>query len=102
MKSATADVGLGAVMAWIKVTDPLGHPVWLSVEQLVRIRPCLAGIDFPAPDARTAHDRKSSDMKSSDMALAKSIVDLVTGVQAVRETQDEIIEHIRNARKEGD
>jgi hypothetical protein len=86
-------------MAWIKVTDPLGHPVYLSVEQLVRIRPCVAGIDFlaPAPEARAERDRKNSDM-----ALAKSIVDLVTGVQAVRETQDEILERIRNARKEDD
>jgi hypothetical protein len=88
-------------MAWIKVTDPLGHPVWLSVEQIVRIRPYTAGIDFPAPapDARTAHDHKNSDIA---LAAAKSIVDLVTGVQAVRETQDDVIERIRNARKDDD
>jgi hypothetical protein len=89
-------------MAWIKVTDPLGHPVWLSVGQLVRIRPCVAGIDFPAPapDAGMARDRSSDP--AGKMALAKSIVDLVTGVQAVRETQDEILERVRQARKEDD
>jgi hypothetical protein len=89
-------------MAWIKVTDPLGHPVYLCVEQLVRIRACVAGIDFPAPatDARTARDRVSE--VSPALALAKSFVDLVTGLQAVRETQDEILERIRNARTEDD
>jgi hypothetical protein len=91
----------GEVMAWIKVTDPLGHPVWLSVEQIVRIRPYMAGIDFPAPapDGRTPHDHKDGDIA---LAAAKSIVDLVSGVQAVRETQDDVIERIRNAQKEDD
>jgi uncharacterized protein YlzI (FlbEa/FlbD family) len=69
-------------MAWIKVTDPQGHPIYLSAEQLVRIRPCIAG--------------------AGDLASAKSIVDLVNGMQAVRETQDEIIERIENARKDED
>ena len=88
-------------MAWIKVTDPLGHPVWLCVEQLIRVRPFLAGIDSlaAAADAGTAHDHKNSDMAPAP-SLAKSIVDLVTGQQAVRETQDEVIERIRNAGKD--
>jgi hypothetical protein len=86
-------------MAWIKVTDPLGNPVYLSVEQLVRIRPCVAGIDFPAPAPDTRAER---DRKNSNMALARSIVDLVTGVQAVRETQEEILERIGNALKADD
>jgi hypothetical protein len=81
-------------MAWIKVTNPQGHPVYLCVEQLVRIRPCLAGADFPIPEG------KIQDSKNCDMASARSIIDLVTGVQAVRETQDEIIERIKNAREE--
>jgi hypothetical protein len=90
-------------MAWINVTDPLGNPVWLCVEQLVRIRPCLIGIDVPAPvpDAKTARDRNNSDI-SPAFSQARSIVDLVIGVQAVRETQDEILERIRKAGKEDD
>jgi hypothetical protein len=85
-------------MAWIKVTDPLGHPVWLSVEQIVRIRPYMAGIDFPGPtpDARAVHDH------SDTVLAAKSIIDLVAGVQAVRETPDDVIDRIRRARKEDD
>jgi hypothetical protein len=94
-------------MTWIKMTDPLGNPVWLCVEQLVRIRQCLAGIDFPAPDAKTPDTKTARDRKSSDMppalAQARSIIDLVTGgVQAVRETQDEILERIRGAGKQDD
>ncbi len=69
-------------MAWIRVTDPQGHPIYLSAEQLVRIRPCIEG--------------------TGDLASAKSIVDLVNGMQAVLETQDKIIEHIRNAGKDED
>jgi hypothetical protein len=67
-------------MAWIKVTDPQGHSIYLSAEQLVRIRPVIAG--------------------TGDPAAATSIVDLVNGVQAVRETQTEIIERIKNALKD--
>ena len=84
-------------MAWIKVTDPQGHSVYLSVEQLVRIRPILAGVDFPA---LAPEDKMQRDRKNGDMASARSIVDLVTGVQAVQETQGEIIERIRKARDE--
>jgi hypothetical protein len=69
-------------MAWIKLTDPQEHPIYLSAEQLVRIRPCIAG--------------------AGDLASARSIVDLVNGMQAVRETQDEIIERIKNAHKDED
>ena len=57
-------------MAWIKVTDPQGHPVYLCAEQLVRIRPCIAGVGDPPS--------------------AKSIIDLASGMQAVRETPDEV------------
>jgi hypothetical protein len=86
-------------MAWIKVTDPKGHTVRLCVEQLVRIRPCIAGVDFAAPaaDARAQHDRRNGDMSA-----AQSIIDLVAGMQAVQEPQDEIIERIRTARREDD
>ena len=69
-------------MAWIKLTDPQGHPIYLSLDQLVRIRPCIAG--------------------AGDPASAKSVVDLVNGTQATRETQDEIIERIKNASKDED
>ena len=69
-------------MAWIKVTDPLGHPIYLCAEQLVRIRPCIAG--------------------AGDLASAKSIIDLASGMQAVRETQDELIASIKNAGKDED
>jgi uncharacterized protein YlzI (FlbEa/FlbD family) len=72
----------GIRMAWIKVTDPQGHPIYVSPEQVVRIRPCIAG--------------------AGDPASAKSVVDLVNGTQAVRETQDEIIERIKNAGKDED
>jgi hypothetical protein len=86
-------------MAWIKVTDPQGHPIYLSVDQLVRIRPCIAGADFlpPSPDTRLPHDQKDGGLAS-----AKSIIDLVSGMQAVRETQDEIIERVKNAGKDED
>jgi hypothetical protein len=83
-------------MAWIKVTGPQGHTVHLCVEQLVRLRPCIMDVDFPAPAA----DAKVHGSKNGDMSAAQSIIDLVTGMQAVRETQDEIIERIKKARKE--
>jgi hypothetical protein len=67
-------------MVWIKLTDPQGHPIYLSLDQLVRIRPCIAG--------------------AGDPPSAKSIVDLVNGTQAVRETQDEIIWRTNNAGKD--
>ena len=69
-------------MVWIKLTDPQGHPVYLSLDQLVRIRPCIAGAGVPPS--------------------AKSIVDLVNGTQAVRETPDEIIWRTKNADKDED
>jgi hypothetical protein len=69
-------------MAWIKVTDPQGHPIYLNAEQLVRIRPVIAG--------------------TGDLTSATSIIDLVIGVQAVRETQIEIMERIKNAGNDED
>jgi hypothetical protein len=69
-------------MVWIKLTDPQGHPVYLSQEQLVRIRPSIAG--------------------AGDPASAKSVVDLVNGSQATRETQDEIMARIKDADKDED
>ena len=85
-------------MAWINVTGPQGHLIYLNVEQLIRIRPCIPGADFlPAsPDAR------ARDHQGGDLSSAKSMIDLVTGVQAVRETPDEIIERIKNAGKDED
>jgi hypothetical protein len=78
MKSGSGEMR----MEWIKLTDPQGHPIYLSLDQLVRIRPCIAG--------------------AGDPESAKSIVDLVNGTQAVRETQDEIIERTKNAGKNED
>jgi hypothetical protein len=78
MKSGSGEIR----MVWIKLTDPQGHPIYLSLDQLVRIRPCIAG--------------------AGDPASAKSIVDLVNGTQAVRETQDEIIWRTKNADKDED
>ncbi len=86
-------------MSWIKVTDPQGHPVYLSVDQLVRIRPCIIGADFLPLPAGTAlpNERKDGDLRS-----AKSIIDLASGMQAVRETLDDIIKQIKNAGKDED
>jgi hypothetical protein len=78
MKSGSGEIRMG----WIKLTDPQGHPVYLSPEQIVRIRPCIAG--------------------AGDPASARSVVDLVNGTQATRETQDEIIGRIKNADKDED
>jgi len=78
MKSGSREIR----MVWIKLTDPQGHPVHLSLDQLVRIRPCIAGVGDPA--------------------YAKSVVDLVNGTQAVRETPDEIIWRTKNADKDED
>jgi len=78
MKSGSGEIR----MVWIKLTDPQGHPVYLSLDQLVRIRPCIAG--------------------AGDPAYAKSVVDLVNGTQAVRETPDEIIWRTKDADKDED
>jgi hypothetical protein len=69
----------GTTMAWIKVTDPKRHALYLRTDQLVRIRPAIEG--------------------TGDLASAKSIVDLAGGMQAVLETQEEIIDRIREAEK---
>jgi hypothetical protein len=68
-------------------------PNLFSVEQLVRIRPCMAGADFLPP---------SPDTKHGDLTSAKSVIDLVSGMQAVRKTPDEIIERVGNADKDED
>jgi len=86
-------------MAWIKVTDPQGHRLYLCVEQMVRIRPCISGGDLlaPSPDAKMQRDHRDSDLAS-----ARSIIDLVSGMQAVRETPDDIMEHINGAGRDKD
>lgn len=87
-------------MGWIEVSDPEGHSIYPSIDQLVRIRPSSPGADFlaPRPDTRMQQDRKDGDLTS-----AKSIIDLVSGgMQAVLETQDEIIARIRNAGRDDD
>jgi hypothetical protein len=66
-------------MAWIKVTDPKRHPICLKTDQFVRIRPVIEG--------------------TGDLASANSIVDLVSGMQAVLETQDEVMDRIKKAEK---
>jgi hypothetical protein len=57
-------------MAWITLTEPNGNAVWLSSDQLVRIRIPATGEAQPA---------------------AKAIVDLGNGQQAVQETPDQIV-----------
>jgi hypothetical protein len=60
----------------------------------------MPGVDFlaPSPDTRTQRDRKDGDLTS-----AKSIIDLASGgMQAVLETQDEIIERIKNTGRDDD
>jgi len=90
-------------MTWIKMSDPQGHPLSLSLslctEQMVRIRPPIAGADFlpSPPDTRMPRDHKDADLTS-----ARSIIDLASGMQAVRETADEIIKCIKNAGKDED
>ena len=86
-------------MTWIKVTDPQGHPLYLCTEQMVRIRPCMAGADFLPSPADTTMPR---DHKDGDLTSARSIIDLASGMQAVRETADEIIKCIKNAGKDED
>jgi hypothetical protein len=41
-------------------------------------------------------DTRESHRKDGDLTSAKSIVDLVNGIQAVRESQDEIVERIED------
>ena len=86
-------------MTWIKVTDPQGHPLYLCTEQMVRIRPYIAGADFlpSPPDTRMPRDHRDGDLTS-----ARSIIDLASGIQAVRETPDEIIKCVKNADKDED
>jgi hypothetical protein len=58
-------------MAWIKLTDPEGNPVELSVEQMVLIRTPVSGEVDPR---------------------AKAVIDLANGhLQAVRESLDSVV-----------
>jgi hypothetical protein len=66
----------------IKVTDPQGNPTYLRADQIVRVR-CV----ITAP---------------GEPKLGNSIVDLVSGMQVVRETQEEIIEQLERANKDTD
>jgi hypothetical protein len=60
-------------MAWIQVTDLVGRTVYLSTEQVVRVRPFVPANDAPpASGSHGPHDHKDIDMTS-----AKSVVDLV-------------------------
>jgi hypothetical protein len=62
---------VGGLMAWIKLTDPDGNPVELSVEQMVLVRTAGSGEVDPR---------------------AKAVVDLSNGhLQAVRESLDAVI-----------
>ena len=73
------------MIGWIKVTNPKKTPVYLSVDQLMRVRPCVKGVDFTPPD---------------DLSAANAIIDLTTGMQAVLETPDKIMELIQEALKD--
>ena len=86
-------------MAWIKVTDPQGHPLYLCIEQMVRIRPCIPGGDFLASSPDTTMQRAR---REGDLASARSIIDLVSGMQAVQETPDGIMELINSAGRDKD
>jgi hypothetical protein len=62
---------MGAFMTWIKLTDPAGNAVQLSVEQLVLVRkPATGEVD----------------------ERAKAVLDLSNGhLQAVRETPEDVM-----------
>jgi hypothetical protein len=62
--------------------EPKKTAVYLSVDQLMRVRPCVQGVDFTPP---------------SDLSAANSIIDLATGMQAVLETPAKIMELIEEA-----
>ena len=81
-------------MAWIKVTGPEGHLVYLCIEQIMRVRLNIAQADSPpASNSRaSSHDRREGEWSS-----AKTIVDLVNGLQAVRETQAEVMTLLKDA-----
>ena len=84
-------------MAWIEVTDSGGHTVYLSTEQMVRIRPVVVGVDIASPPPSRGRSR---NRKEADMSSALAIADLTSGQQAVRETPEEIIKRIRAAHRE--
>ena len=60
-------------MAWIQVTTPDGKAAYLSVDQLVRVRPPVGEVD----------------------SQAKAVVDLTAGQQATLESIDEIMQKIK-------
>jgi hypothetical protein len=80
-------------MAWIKVTDPEGHPVYVCVEQMIRLR--LNVVVAPSPSSAGSHAQASP--KPGEWATVQSIIDLTNGVQAVQETQDQILALIEDA-----
>jgi len=87
------------MIGWIKVTNPEGLEVFLCVEQLIRVRQAVAGADFPAPPpaARPARDRKPDEPPAP-----QAVIDLTNGSQAVRETQKEVMELLKEAIKEAE
>src|SRR5258707_3239170 len=87
MKSGSGEIRMG----WIKLTDPQGHPVYLSPEQIVRIRPCIAGAGDPA-SARSVVDLPLPTLPRKRGRVGRGL----------RETQDEIIGRIKNADKDED
>jgi hypothetical protein len=80
-------------MGWIQVSDLVGRTVYISTEQLVRVRPFVAPNDAPAAG-------KGRAGKEIDMSAAKSVLDLVGIQQTVREAPDEIMKRIEIASRE--
>jgi hypothetical protein len=81
---------------WIKVTSPQNTRAYLSIDQLIRVRQCLPGIDFTPP---VAGKRSSRDRTPGDLSAANAIIDLTNGMQAVLETPEEVMELIGAAQK---
>jgi len=81
---------------WIKVTSPQETRAYLSIDQLIRVRPCLTGVDFTPP---AAGKRSSRDRTTGDLSAAKTIIDLTNGMQAVLETPEEVMELIGAAQQ---
>jgi len=50
---------------WIKVTSPQETRAYLSIDQLIRVRPCLTGVRFhpPAAGKRSSRDRITGDCR---------------------------------------
>jgi hypothetical protein len=86
-------------MGWIKVTGPQDTQVYLCIDQLIRVRPCVPGADFTPPPTGA---KPSRDRTPGDLSAAKAIIDLTTGMQAVLQTPAEVMDLIEAARKEAD